>query len=85
MSLFPKCRLTDGIAKTDILHPRAFHKRGPGCCVPRILQTALLLRSDARAAVLLVFSTFIRYGLNSTIRPEWMTPSFSRLWQYNLF
>jgi sorbitol/mannitol transport system permease protein len=48
--------------------------------IPRILQTPaviLLLIWMLVPLSLTLFYSFIRYVLNSTVRPEWMTPSFS--------
>ena len=48
--------------------------------IPRLLQTPaviLLLIWMLVPLSMTLFYSFIRYVLNSTIRPEWMTPSFS--------
>jgi sorbitol/mannitol transport system permease protein len=48
--------------------------------IPRLLQTPaviLLLIWMLVPLSLTLFYSFIRYVLNSTVRPEWMTPSFS--------
>ncbi|MFQ3184257.1 MAG: sorbitol/mannitol transport system permease protein [Alteromonas macleodii] len=77
--------MTDGIAKFALLHPRAFQQaESPDAManrtIPRLLQmpaVILLLIWMIVPLSLTLFYSFIRYVLNSTVRPEWTSPLWS--------